>query len=41
MMILWTGFKQQNFASDESIGPNEKEDSSKNLSVCFVRLLQD
>jgi len=23
MMTLWTGFKQQNFASDESIGPNE------------------
>jgi len=25
MMTLWTDFKQQNFASDESIGPNEEE----------------
>jgi len=25
MMTLWTGFKQQNFASDDKIGPNEEE----------------
>jgi len=24
-MTLWIGFKQHNFASDESIGPNEEE----------------
>jgi len=23
-MTLWTGFKQQNFASKETIGPNEE-----------------
>jgi len=26
MMTLWTGFKQQNCASDNKIGPNEEED---------------
>jgi len=31
MMTLWTGFKQQNFASDESIGPNEEEETYWNL----------
>jgi len=25
MMTLWTGFKQQNFASDKTNGPNEEE----------------
>jgi len=25
MMTLWTGFKQQNCASDNKIGPNEEE----------------
>jgi len=25
VMTLWTGFKQQNFTSDESIGSNEEE----------------
>jgi len=26
-MTLWTGFKQQNSASDETIGPNEEEET--------------
>jgi len=40
MMTLWTGFKQQNFASDESIGPNEKRRSIVLISLDIVFNLQ-
>jgi len=32
MMTLWTGFKQQNCASDNKIGPNEEEEDSTSKS---------
>jgi len=35
MMTLWTGFKQQNFASDNTIGPNEEEAT---VALCFRRI---
>jgi len=32
MMTLWTGFKQQNSPSDETIGPNEEDYTLKHIS---------
>jgi len=34
-MTLWTGFKQQNSESDETIGPNEEEEGAKYLSIAM------
>jgi len=31
MMLLWTGFKQQNSASDDTIVPNEEEEAIYNV----------
>jgi len=36
MMTLWTGFKQQNCASDNKIGPNEEHPSIKNNNNKFA-----
>jgi len=38
MMTLWTGFKQQNFASDNKIGPNEQEDQEKIFGALLAKI---
>jgi len=35
-MTLWTGFKPQNSASDETIGPNEEEELMKEIKIFEV-----
>jgi len=36
MMTLWTGFKQQHFVSDETIGPNKEKLLKKILKLADV-----
>jgi len=40
MMTLWTGFRKQNFASDNKIDPNEEEEVNDGRPWCNGLMVQ-